>query len=357
MPLQRIEPGFVTQASLRTGGELKSEPADFEVEEIPAYEPSGEGEHLYLWIEKRDVTGDDLQARLSRALDCSRSDIGMAGLKDRRAVTRQWISVPAKCEVNVARIDSDDVHLLKAARHRNKLRTGHLHGNRFRIRLRNVSLDSAATAGVIADQLRQTGIPNLYGDQRFGFDESTLTLGLGLLDGSRRSGDIPPSKRRFLLRLALSAVQSALFNNVLVRRLADGLLHSALPGDVMQVTASGGLFVSSDSVADQPRLDGREIVPTGPMFGPEMKLPTEVVAAREDDVLHAAGLSRQTFERFRNLTPGTRRALVIWPNELSVELVGSDLVLRFELPPGAYATAVVREFQKAQTLPEVSENS
>jgi tRNA pseudouridine13 synthase len=357
MPLQRIEPGFVTQTSLRTGGELKSEPADFEVEEIPAYEPSGEGEHLYLWIEKRDVSADDLQARLSRALDCPRSDIGMAGLKDRRAVTRQWISVPAKYEVSVSQVDSDDVRILKTARHRNKLRTGHLRGNRFTIRLRNIEPDCESAAHTIAHELRTKGVPNLYGDQRFGFDESTLTLGLGLLDGSRRSGDIPPSKRRFLLRLALSAVQSALFNNVLARRLADGLLHSALPGDVMQVTASGGLFVSTDPVADQPRLDRREIVPTGPMFGPEMKLPTEVVAAREDEVLHAAGLNRQTFERFRNLTPGTRRALVIWPNELIVELVGSDLVLLFELPPGAYATAVVREFQKAQTLPEEPENS
>src|SRR5262245_32277313 len=116
MSLHRIEPGFVTSALLRTGGELKAEPEDFQVEEIAAYEPSGEGEHLYLWIEKRDVSADELQARLSRALGCSRSDIGMAGLKDRRAVTRQWVSVPAKFESNLSRLDGDAIRVLKTAR-------------------------------------------------------------------------------------------------------------------------------------------------------------------------------------------------------------------------------------------------
>jgi tRNA pseudouridine13 synthase len=148
------------------------------------------------------------------------------------------------------------------------------------------------------------------------------------------------------LRLALSAAQSALFNNVLARRLADGLVHTALPGDAMQVVASGGVFVSTDLAADQPRVDCREIVPTGPMFGPEMKLPAEVVAVREGEVLQSAGLTREAFERFRNLTPGTRRALVVWPGGLTVEPDGADLILQFELPAGVYATAVVREFQK-----------
>lgn len=346
MPLTRIEPGYITSQSLRTGGELKSAPDDFEVEETPAYEPCGEGEHLYLWIEKRDVSADELQSRLSRGLDCARSDIGMAGLKDRRAITRQWVSVPAKYEPNVPRIESDELRVLKSARHRNKLKTGHLRGNRFRIRLRNVETGASAAARQIVDELQHKGIPNLYGDQRFGFDESTLELGVGLLEGSCRPAAIAPAKRRFLMRLALSAAQSALFNNVLARRLADGLLHTALPGDVMQVVASGGVFTSTDAAVDQVRVDRREIVATGPMFGPEMKQPADVVAEREDLVLQAAGLTRAAFERFRNLTPGTRRALVVWPGGLSVELDGGDLILQFELPAGAYATAVVREFQK-----------
>jgi tRNA pseudouridine13 synthase len=125
----------------------------------------------------------------------------------------------------------------------------------------------------------------------------------------------------------------------------------------MQVTASGGLFVSTDPTTDQPRVDSREIVPTGPMFGPEMKSPVEVAAAREDEVLHAAGLNRDTFERFRNLTSGTRRALIVWPEELTIEPGSADLVLRFELPPGVYATSVLREFQKADGRPESLENS
>lgn len=341
---ERLECGYVTNG--RIGGELKSEPEDFEVEEIPAYEPSGEGEHLFLWVEKRDVSADLLQSHLASRLQIDRSTIGMAGLKDRRAVTRQWVSVPASCEARVAECDVDGIRVLKSARHRNKLRTGHLRGNRFRIRLRGVEPDSLPAALAIAETLRDRGAPNLYGDQRFGIDESTLSLGLGLLDGSRRSGGIPPAKRRFLLRLALSAAQSALFNDVLARRLAEGLLQRALPGDVMQVIASGGLFVSTDPAVEQPRLDAREIVPTGPMFGPEMKSPLEEVAAREAAVLEAWGLQPASFEQFRKLTPGTRRAMTVWPEELQVASDGGDVLIRFDLPTGAYATSVIREFQK-----------
>jgi tRNA pseudouridine13 synthase len=347
MSRSRIACGYVTSG--RTGGDLKAEPEDFEVEEIPAYEPNGEGEHLFLWVEKRDVSADALQARLSAKLHCDRSAIGTAGLKDRRAVTRQWVSVPASCEPRLLDLNSDDVRVLKSARHRNKLRTGHLRGNRFRIRLRGVAPHSMPTAHSIAAALRERGVPNLYGDQRFGLDESTLDLGLGLLRGSRRVAQIPPSKRRFLFRLALSAVQSALFNDVLAHRLNDGLLHRALLGDVMQVVASGGLFVSTDPSVDQPRLDGRDITPTGPMFGPEMKLPMAVVADRESAVLEMWELPRSAFEQFRNLTPGTRRALLVFPDDLNVMGSNGDLILSFGLPSGAYATSVVREFQKPST--------
>lgn len=344
MSLSRVEPGYLTDAALRTGGRLKDEPEDFVVEELPAYEPSGEGEHLYLWIEKRDVSADSLQAHLSRQLGCARLDLGMAGLKDRRAVTRQWVSVPAKCESRICAIETDDIRVLRCERHRNKLRTGHLRGNRFVIRLREC--DDVAAAAAIARQIEDRGVLNLYGDQRFGFDGETLRLGLALLAGDRSPSSLPASKRKFLLRLALSAVQSALFNEVLARRLAAGTLQRVQDGDVMQVVRTGGPFVAENVAIEQARLEQGETAITGPMFGPEMKSPAGAAAEFEMQVLQDWNLTPSAFERFRNLTPGTRRPLTVRAENLAAQAEEADLTLRFELTSGAYATSVVREFVK-----------
>jgi tRNA pseudouridine13 synthase len=351
-----LETGYVTDTALRTGGEFKNVPEDFEVEEIPAYEPCGEGEHLYLWIEKRDVSAEALQGHLSRTLGCSRSDIGMAGLKDRRAVTRQWVSVPARCEPQIDAAAGDEVRIVKSARHRNKLRTGHLRGNRFTIRLRNLEPEAADAIPKLVQQIQERGVLNLYGEQRFGYEESTLRLGCELLRGEKKPRQIPHAKRRFLLRLALSSVQSALFNDVLAKRLDDGLLHTVLAGDVMQVAASGGPFVVEDVPTEQQRFDARETLITGPMFGPEMKRPAAIAAEREQDVLRAWNFEPSAFEQFASLTSGTRRAMLVWPLDLTAEFherredsetsESREAVLSFSLPPGAYATSVIREFTK-----------
>ncbi|MBX3444045.1 MAG: tRNA pseudouridine(13) synthase TruD [Planctomyces sp.] len=346
MSASRTPLPFVTPLELRTGGAFKSAPEDFEVEELPAYEPSGEGEHLYLWIEKRDVSAEQLLGHVARQVGCTRGDIGAAGMKDRRAVTRQWLSVPARCEPNVGLVATEAIRVLEARRHRNKLRTGHLRGNRFRIRLRGAEPQADRAAAEIAALLERSGVPNIYGEQRFGHDDETLTFGLGLLRGTSTPRDIPPARRRFLLRLALSAVQSALFNETLASRIRDGLLQTVLAGDVMQVSATGGLFVVDDVAREQPRFDDRETVITGPMFGPEMKPPGGDAADREAVVLAAWGLTPGSFETFRNLTPGARRPLLFRPGGLEVRTDTGDVLLQFELPSGAYATSVVREFRK-----------
>ncbi|MFO1096230.1 MAG: tRNA pseudouridine(13) synthase TruD, partial [Planctomycetaceae bacterium] len=135
-----IDP-FLTADLPGIGGLLKQSPDDFVVEEIPAYVPSGEGEHLFLWVEKRDLSAEQLHARISRVLQISRNDVGIAGLKDRRAVTRQFVSVPAKSAARIADIDCPELRVLSATPHRNKLRTGHLRGNRFEILVRDVCPD------------------------------------------------------------------------------------------------------------------------------------------------------------------------------------------------------------------------
>ncbi|MBL8851074.1 MAG: tRNA pseudouridine(13) synthase TruD [Planctomycetaceae bacterium] len=328
------------------GGVLKQSPEDFVVEEVPAYEPCGEGEHLFLWVEKRDLSAEQLHARIARVLGIARGDVGIAGLKDRRAVTRQFVSVPAKAAARVPELDAPELRVLSAALHRNKLRTGHLRGNRFEIIVRDVAEGAFADATAIAAVTRDRGFPNYYGEQRFGVDNETAALGFDLLTGRRTPRDIPPARRRFLLRLALSAAQSLLFNEVLANRIRAGRLHRVEAGDVMQVVASRGCFVVADAAAEQARFDRRETVVTGPMFGIDMKPPTGAPLREEQSVLEQHGVTSELLAAHRKLIPGARRPCVIWPEDLHVEAAGDALRFRFILPSGVYATTLLREFLK-----------
>ncbi len=337
-------------------GMLKSQPEDFIVEEIPTYLPCGEGEHLFLWIEKRSVPADQLVRHLAKVLRIKPRDLGTAGIKDTHAVTRQFVSVPRQVEERLSAIDNDRIRLLNATPHRNKLKTGHLRGNRFSILLRDARSNAEtgdvvlSQAQAIAERLRQTGVPNYYGSQRFGNRNSTLRLGLKLLTEVELPSDGPretaKSNHRFLHRLALSAGQSWLFNQVLAERLNEGLLHQLLLGDVMQVCGSGGLFDVRDLAIEQPRFNAYETVLTGPMFGPKMKPTLHEPAIREQRVLDAAGITMDAFRRFGDLTSGTRRPLLIWLKDLQVTSSTDGLQFEFSLPSGAYATVVLREFMK-----------
>jgi len=342
---------LLTPAAERIAGRLKATPTDFQVEEIPAYTPCGTGEHLYLWIEKEDVSAEELTRHVARSLQVPASEIGAAGLKDRRALTRQYVSVPARCESRIDSVGTERIRVLSSARHGNKLRTGHLRGNRFSILVRGAPPGGLERAESIAGRLVDRGFPNYFGAQRYGRDGSTLALGWDLLKGTRRPRHIPAARRRFLLRLALSAVQSSLFDEALAARLADGLLHRVLTGDVMQVAASRGVFVVDDAAAEQRRFDEHETVITGPMFGPKMIEPAGEVAEREAAILAARGVDRAAFGSFHKLTSGTRRPYVVRPEEFSIAEEPEGLRFRFTLPPGVYATTLLREFL-LDSLPE-----
>ncbi len=333
---------------VRLRGRIKVEPEDFVVDELPAYLPCGEGEHLYLWIEKRDVSAEYLTGQLSRALGISRDSIGMAGQKDRRAITRQWVSVPGEAESRLSALDDlaaqSLVRILSSSRHRNKLRPGHLVGNRFEVRVRTEDVDALAIASRIAEQICQEGVPNRYGDQRFGIGDETLQWGRDLLSGARTARDIDPRRRRWFLRFALSAVQSDLFNAVVQVRQERALLHRVIEGDVLQVIASGGCFTTEDPALDQPRVDSREVIPTGPMFGVKMKSPLGAALRLEQAVLDASGLQLKHFELFSQLMQGARRAVVVYPTDVEVHADPLGVRVAFSLPPGAYATTVLEEF-------------
>lgn len=341
------------------GGEFKASPSDFEVEELPLYEPSGEGQHLYLRVEKRGVSGSDMLSEIASRLGIRRRDIGTAGIKDKEAVTRQWVSVPAhKLDVDDDETIgewSDSMRVLEAVRHKNKLRRGHLAGNRFSLTIRNVYSppDEALARGrAIAEVLMRDGLPNYYGLQRFGDGGSTIELGLGLL-----RGDDDAKKRvkgnGFLRRLAVNAVQSHLFNMVLARRMRESLVREALLGDALQKTDTGGTFVAGpDELEDaQRRLDAGKLVVTGPMPGPKMLQTTDDAAALEQSVYDDAGVDVTRFERFSRLAPGARRKLQVSVGEVTVDPSPSDeaaLDVSFELPSGSYATVLLRELMQPE---------
>jgi tRNA pseudouridine13 synthase len=283
-------------------------------------------------------------------LRISAAEVGVAGLKDRRAVTRQYVSVPARCQSEIASLGTERIRVLEIRRHRNKLRTGHLQGNRFSVLLRGVQSEATARAHEIAHHIGRSGYPNYFGEQRYGREGEALALGWRLLSGAQTARDVPASRRKFLLRFALSSVQSALFDETLTERLTDGLIDRVVPGDVMQVVESGGMFVAEDVAREQERSDRHEITATGPMFGPKMIAPTGEAAMREALVLERHGVGPADFLRYPKLTSGTRRPFIVHPRELKIELEENGLRFRFILPSGVYATTLLREFMKDDSL-------
>jgi tRNA pseudouridine13 synthase len=333
-----------------TGGRIKAEPEDFEVEEVPAYQPCGHGDFLYLWVEKRSMGAEYFVRQVARRLDLPPGEVGTAGLKDRHAVTRQMVSVPARAEDRLGQLDGDGIRLLRVDRHTNKLRPGHLHGNRFRVLIRDVEAAAGERLAPLLERLRRDGLPNFYGPQRFGRDGETLLLGRALLAGETApelpSGQKPNLRSPFLRKLALSAVQSALFNLVLARRMADGLFRHVLPGDVMAKWPFGGMFVAEDVAREQARFDARETVTAGPIFGRKMFASAGEAAAREAAALRECGLTPQSFHGFGKLLQGTRRHNLVYPDDLAAEVEAAGVRLRFTLPAGSYATVLLREITK-----------
>ncbi len=339
---------YLTADLLGTGGVLRSSDDDFVVDEEPAYLPSGAGDHVFVRIEKRGLTTRHAVRLIATAVGVDERDVGVAGLKDRHAVTRQWLSLPPPIHPDQAlAITVEGVKVLEAARHGHKLRTGHVRANRFVLRVRDAHADAAARATAILEALaRPPGAPNWYGEQRFGRDGDNAAKGRAIVLGTMR----PPRDKK-LARLFVSALQSELFNDWLVRRLEDGLYREALVGDLLKKRA-GGMFACEDAVTDTQRLRAGELTVTGPMFGERMRWPAEgsAPAAREREVLAAANLAEDAFARVRALAEGTRREAAIEVGETRVTaLDGSTLEVAFALPGGAYATAVMREVLKTET--------
>jgi tRNA pseudouridine13 synthase len=312
-------------------GVLKQEPDDFRVIEVPAYEPSGFGEHLFVKLRKVDLSTPEAVKRLCRALDTPFKSAGWAGMKDRHAVTTQWVSLHEVTPEQAAAAEVEGVTLLEAVPHEKKLKTGHLRGNRFELRIRDVADPDGLVAAFDAIEV----VPSYFGAQRFGRDNLERARAW-LVDGGRAPRD--RVQRRFLV----SALQSAVFNTVLATRVTDRTLATVIEGDVLQ-TVRGGLFDAAEDEDPQARLDAGEITPTAPLPGAKVRWATGAALALEKAACEAWDVDDEATGRMGKLGRGTRRGLFIRPTELEATREGDDVRVAFALPSGCYATVVVRE--------------
>lgn len=329
-------------SSADVGGVYKVTPEDFEVVERPKPPREGEGEeagaeptHTWFWVRKRDFTTQEAARRVARALDVAPRDANWAGMKDRWAVTRQWISVPG-VDHAWKDVELEGIAIEDAQRKPHGLKPGQLAGNHFTVVVREVDPSAHEGLRARAAELRATGLPNYFGPQRFGRDN------LGRAERWIVQGERAP-RDRFQRRMLVSALQSEGFNRVLAERVREGTMARALLGDRLRKEDTGGLFVCDDVDAAQPRVERWEISPTGPMFGRKMPKVSGAVETLESSVREALGLDDDALRRMGKLGRGTRRALRVQPEGLEVEPLADDAVrLSFALPAGSYATELLR---------------
>lgn len=316
---------------------MRVTPEDFRVRERLPFAADGTGQHVLLRVRKRGANTEFVRRRLAELAGIPRRDVGCAGLKDRHALAEQWFSVDLGGRETPDWDDAGpDWAVLEAVRHGRKLRRGVLEGNDFRIRLREVTGDLAAAEAVLG-RLTE-GVPNYFGAQRFGHDGSNLEGALRLFRGE--AGRVGRQRRS----LWLSAARAAIFNDALARRVAEGSWHRPEPGDIVQLAGTRSRFAVEEGagLAElRRRAAGHDLHPTGPLWGRGAPgsggriRALECASAAAHDEL-ARGLESWGMA-------ADRRPLRVPVAGLRWWFRGDSLILRFRLPPGAYATSVIRE--------------
>ncbi|MGR9036208.1 MAG: tRNA pseudouridine(13) synthase TruD [Gammaproteobacteria bacterium] len=322
-------------------GKIRVSAVDFIVKEQLAFEPSGAGEHVFLQIEKTGENTDYVARQLAKFASVRLRDIGYAGLKDRHAMTTQWFSVwlPGKPDPDWARFETDAVKVLQVRRHARKLQRGAIVGNAFELVVRDWQGHKAKTDEQLA-AIKKEGVPNYFGPQRFGFRGANVGQASNLF----QTGKISREKRG----IYLSAARSFLFNHVLACRVSHGVWNQAVDGDCFMFDGSHSFFRTDRVDADiLSRLERQEIHPTGPLWG---KGPWDVSS-------RALTLEQTIIERYEELASGLikaglemgRRPLRVGARDFDWRwLSGDSLQISFALPPGSYATSVLREIIKLE---------
>jgi len=402
------EQPYLTAALPGIGGRIKATPADFRVDEQPLYVAAGDGTHVYVRIEKISIPTPAAVERIARYLGVRPSMVGFAGLKDAHAIATQWLSIEHADPERLARFRDANVRVLVVTRHTNKLRPGHLAGNRFTIRIRDTDAADLPAAQAILDVLDRRGVPNYFGRQRFGLRGDSDVLGAALIRDDleafwacylgRPGKDDPPdcraaraafdagnvddamshwpkslaNERRALAayqrrgpraalgaidkrmrRLFVSACQSRIFNRVVAARI-DAIDRVDL-GDLTQKTDTGGVFLVEDVPAEQVRADAWQVSPTGPIVGTRCRLAEGQPGQAERAAIAADGFTPDDFSRVGALKlKGGRRPLRFRLQDATVaagqDETGAFLEVAFAAPSGCYATITLREITKCGTL-------
>jgi tRNA pseudouridine13 synthase len=338
---------------------FKQSPRDFVVEEIPLYEFSGEGEHLILFIRKKNLATTEMIGKIARYLGIKNKEIGYAGLKDKHAMTKQYISLHRKYEEAMDAFEDKEIKIISKTYHNNKIRIGHLKGNRFYIRLKKVNPTSAKKIDQALKNIKKQGMPNFFGYQRFGNDGNNHILGEKLAKGEARERN-PRVKK-----LLINAYQSHLFNLWLSRRLEINSLVSSfeaseleallnmpnneiqkmkkqkhpfklINGDVIEHYPHGRLFEFLGDEEDIERFEARGVSPTGLLPGKKARIASmeaRVIEKEYDDAINA---------------DGARRYAWVWPTDIEGRFnqVEAQYELNFTLPKGSYATVLIEEIAK-----------
>lgn len=319
-------------------GRLRAAPEDFEVEELRTFAASGAGEHAWLEVEKRGANTEWVARELARFAAVPPMAVGFAGLKDRHAVTRQAFTVhlAGRPDPDWSAFVAEGVRVLSATRHQRKIARGALSGNRFRLVVREVEGDRDAVADLV-DRIARQGVPNRFGEQRFGIGAGNLAAAAAMFAGRR----VGKAERGRLL----STARSAIFNAVLDARIEAGSWNRGLAGDVFQIDGSGSIFGPEpvDGVLAD-RIETLAVHPTGPLWGRGEPRVTGEVAALEAGIAADPALAPLARGLEAAGVEAARRALRIRVDGLEHRwLDARTLELCFALPAGAYATVVAAE--------------
>jgi tRNA pseudouridine13 synthase len=326
-------------------GQFKSSAEDFQVTEILGYEPIGEGEHIYLWVRKTGLNTAYLAEQIAKFTELPLRAVTYAGRKDKHAQTEQWFSVhlPGKGEFDWSKFNEPGAEVLKSIRHNKKLRTGVLKGNRFNITLRQLS----STLGIDErlQQIKQTGVPNYYGSQRFGSTLHDPRGGNLVLADKMINGE--SIRNRNKRSMAISALRSWFFNEMLNSRLQNDCLSKPLPGDVMQLAGSNSFFCAQQiDIETSERLQQRDIYLSAPLWGKGQLASQSEALQFEQDLAQQHLTISQTLEDLG--LKQERRAINLFPNGLEWSLTDDTLNLNFSLPAGTFATSILRELIDVQ---------
>jgi len=313
---------------------LKAECADFVVKEQLGYDMSGDGEFVAVKVRKTDCNTLFVGEQLAKFAGISARNMSYAGLKDRKAVTEQWFSLqmPGQPIPDFSQFSLEGVEILEVTRHQRKIRIGSLQGNHFEILLRNA--EETDELKVRLDFLAKNGFPNYFTEQRFGRDGNNLTQALRWANGEIKIKD--RNKRSFYL----SAARSEIFNLIVSKRMELNLAQQILVGDVLQLNGSHSWFVVDeweDLAQLQQRLAQQDVLLTAPLIGEEEK--SAVDFEHEIFAQHQALFALMRQERMK----AARRPILMQPQHFQWQFEPNDLRLKFDLPAGSYATALIRE--------------